>query len=349
MNVIDVRNVNYALPEAIYRLRYEGIESDSRNGLVIKFPTPVTTVYSNPRERVIFHPERDANPFFHLFESLWMLSGRNDVEYVCRFVKRMSTFSDDGTSLHGAYGNRWINWFGFDQLEVVINNLKKNPDSRRELVSMWSASEDLGRDGNDLPCNLQALFQVGPDGLDMMVTNRSNDLIWGAYGANAVHFSILHEYIASSIGIDVGKYYQVSFNLHAYKDVLSGPVSMLGDRANNSMYLTSGCPYSSGEVECYPLMSVGKSEWDRNLREFMDKEGKGSYTEPFFQEVAVPMILAYDIFKNSVGDSKYTESIEIINKCKASDWRVASIEWLTRRHDRYLERKARAQDDGVYY
>ena len=349
MKVIDVRNVNHALPEAVYRLRNEGVESDSRNGPVLKFSAPVTTVYSKPQERVLFYPERDANPFFHLFESLWMLSGRDDTDYVCRFVKRMSSFSDNGSTLHGAYGNRWINWFGFDQLDVVVKNLRENPYSRRELVSMWSAPDDLGKDGNDLPCNLQALFQVGESGLDMMVTNRSNDLVWGAYGANAVHFSMLHEYVASSIGLDVGKYYQVSFNLHAYKDVLEGPVSALGDRADDPMSIPSACPYGSGEVEYYPLMNVSKDEWDRNLQEFMAEEGKGSYTEPFFRDVAVPMILAHDMFKAGAGASKYKAAIDMANKCKASDWRVAAVEWLQRRYDRFLARKARAEDDGVFY
>ncbi len=81
MNVISVRNVHEALPEALRFLRQTGVPRDSRNGAVLQAPCPVTTVYRRPDERVLFWPERDANPFFHFMESLWMLAGRNDVAW----------------------------------------------------------------------------------------------------------------------------------------------------------------------------------------------------------------------------------------------------------------------------
>ena len=74
MKVIDTRNVNTALRWALPELLKEGVEEPSRNGLVLVMPTPVTTVYQRPQERVVFSPERNANPFFHLMESLWMLA-----------------------------------------------------------------------------------------------------------------------------------------------------------------------------------------------------------------------------------------------------------------------------------
>ena len=84
-----------------------GIWQESRSGKVIEYPEPVMTTYKRPEERVLFYPSRDANPFFHLFEALWMLAGKNDLEYVSRFNSRMKDFSDDGKILNGAYGHRW--------------------------------------------------------------------------------------------------------------------------------------------------------------------------------------------------------------------------------------------------
>jgi hypothetical protein len=46
---------------------------------VLVSQTPVVTCYSAPTQRVLFSPMRDANPFFHLMEALWMLAGRDDV------------------------------------------------------------------------------------------------------------------------------------------------------------------------------------------------------------------------------------------------------------------------------
>jgi len=58
----------------------------------------------------------------------------------------------------------------------------------------------------------------------MVVFNRSNDMVWGCYGANAVHFSFLHEFIGRSTGLPLGTYTQVSVNLHAYIDGKMGKV-----------------------------------------------------------------------------------------------------------------------------
>ena len=73
MKVIRARNVHEALPEAVRYLALYGVEAESRNGKVLLAPEPVTTVYERPKERVLFWPQRDANPFFHFYEGLWML------------------------------------------------------------------------------------------------------------------------------------------------------------------------------------------------------------------------------------------------------------------------------------
>ena len=79
MRVLEMRNVHCALPRALQELERVGQARESRNGPVIVFPDPVTTVYAKPCERVMFWSERDANPAFHLYEALWMLAGRDDV------------------------------------------------------------------------------------------------------------------------------------------------------------------------------------------------------------------------------------------------------------------------------
>src|ERR1041385_2620797 len=103
MHTLYVRNVHEALPRAIEHLLSEGIERDSRNGPVLMTEYPVTTVYTLPCERVLFHPQRDANPFFHLYEALWMIAGRRDLKPLLRYARNMGNYSDDGETLHGAY------------------------------------------------------------------------------------------------------------------------------------------------------------------------------------------------------------------------------------------------------
>lgn len=222
MKVLDVRNVHEALPAGLRHLTMAGIERGSRNGPVLLSMEPVATVYRKPTERVLFYPKRDYNVFFNLYESLWMLAGRNDVKPLIRYVKNFMAYSDDGLTVHGAYGHRWRRHFKkrgeeFDQLKVIAERLRKDETDRRSVLGMWDPAADLGSLSKDVPCNDTATFQVSTLGqLDLTVFCRSNDVIWGAYFANAYHFSLLLEYMAGWIGVPVGVYTQISVNYHAY-------------------------------------------------------------------------------------------------------------------------------------
>ena len=96
MHTINARNAQQALPKGLYLLTKQGVREQSRAGEVLRFPGPVVTVLEKPQERVIFHPWRDANPFFHIVEAAWMLAGRDDLASLTPYVKKMAEFSDDG-------------------------------------------------------------------------------------------------------------------------------------------------------------------------------------------------------------------------------------------------------------
>lgn len=200
----------------------------SRNGVVTRFRAPViiawrpTPVRFGARlYRVSYSARRNANPFFHLIESMWMLAGRNDVSLPVSLNQQIATYSDDGVTLAGAYGHRWRAAFGRDQILEAIEELRKNPGSRRVVVSMYNPSTDgdaRRHGGKDIPCNTHLYFLRDGDSLDMTVCNRSNDIVWGACGANVVHFSLLHDFVASQVGLGLGAYYQVTNNAHFYED-----------------------------------------------------------------------------------------------------------------------------------
>ena len=112
MYVINAENVNDALDQGLRLMAAEGVAVPSRNGMTLELPAPVTTVYKNPAQRVLVSSARDANPFFHLMESLWILAGRDDVKFLSEFNKRMVDFSDDRTVFNAPYGYRLRKTFG---------------------------------------------------------------------------------------------------------------------------------------------------------------------------------------------------------------------------------------------
>lgn len=139
---IAARNVNQAYVEGLWKMKILGVEADSRNGKVRRIPGPVATTYYKPTERMLLNPKRDANPFFHIFEGVWMLAGRNDVEFVKRFNSNIGQYSDDEKTLAGAYGYRWRHYFGEDQLKWLVNHLASGPNSRHAVLQMFHRLED---------------------------------------------------------------------------------------------------------------------------------------------------------------------------------------------------------------
>ena len=160
MKTITARNVNGAILRGVdlFKDKVNYREQESRNGKTLEAVEPVTTKYLRPTERVCLIPERDANPFFHFIESMWMLAGRNDLQSLTYYVASMSDFSDDGETLWGAYGYRWRQYFHKDQINMVIKLLKENPDDRRAVLQMWDANKDLARVSKDVPCNTCLLY-----------------------------------------------------------------------------------------------------------------------------------------------------------------------------------------------
>lgn len=321
---ITVKNVNEALPIAAMNLNALGDRQDSRAGEVIKYPTPVCTTYLNPRERVLLYPERDANPFFHLFESLWILGGKQNVSYLARFNKRMSQFSDDGVTFHAAYGHRLRFHFGGDQIEAATEQLREQPNTRQAVLQIWDCGTDLNWRGKDIPCN-DLIFLDRLDGkLNMTVCCRSNDMIWGAYGANVVQFSMLQEYIADKLGTPVGVYRQFSNNFHVYTD---NPFwSSVRDNV-----LLGFDPYGDGSLEPFALGATS-GDWDTDLTAFLeasrfDNEHMGKFKTVWFERVAKPMYIAW--LKHRISNN----GLSVVGDIAATDWREAARQWLKKREE----------------
>ncbi len=318
MLVINARNVNDAYHLGMELVQRDGELIDTRNGPAYKVPRPVTTAYRCPMERVLFNDKRDANPFFHFFESLWMLAGRNDVAFLTQFVGRMSDFSDDGQTFNAAYGFRWRAHFEQDQILEAIKLLKKDPGTRRCVIGMWDPSFDLGLNSKDIPCNLAVKLAIIKGKLEIFVFNRSNDIIWGCYGANMVHMSFLQEYVAGHLGVGVGTYYQVSADYHAYQGVFDDKILGICDEPKDYY----------DRIEPYPIGDISGGDFDSDLHDMFNGKTAG-FVSPFFTDVAGPMLDLFFTWKRD--RSNKTAILSKNGWILASDWAVGCKEWLERR------------------
>lgn len=339
MRVITARNVGEAYAIALLHVHEMACPvEDSRSGPVRRLPYPLGTALARPLERVLYDPVRDANPFFHLMEALWMLAGSANVDWVAQFNRRMHDYSDNGVTLWGAYGHRWRRWFGRDQVSEALTALRQDPTSRRVVLSMWDPMADPVRaaeEGRDVPCNVVATLQLTPftpgaparRKLEMVVFARSHDLLWGLYGANAVHFAYLLEYLADALGVAPGSLTFMSANAHVYEAEWAkrygGAVAGYPDS-----YLDG--PYEFGIVRPYrPLIHpvYGTVEdFDRDLRDFVGPEWQRTlYAHPFMPEVAVPVREAW-----ALRNTDPQAAMNRLADCAATDWRLGCGQWLER-------------------
>jgi hypothetical protein len=348
--VVSVRNVNEALPVALSMINWHGVKSSSRGVETIRVVGPVATMYSAPQERVLFDSVRDANPFFHLIESLWILAGSNTVNLPCLMLPSLAQFSDNGATFHGAYGHRLSHAFGFDQLEAAVNLLRRKPDTRQCVLSIWNPEMDLGASTKDVPCNDMIMFEISNGALNMQVINRSNDAIWGAYGANAVQFSMIQEWVAISVGVPVGYYTQHSNNLHVYPTNPFWGEFLNGNHDHGEVVDIYAC----GEVAPYKLATdpAGAALFRKDCMALNYEAERGAGLRDlaevgesyYFRLVVSPMLYAYASFR----DKDYIRALEMARLIEASDWRLACFDWLNRRahaHDGSLEAMVLAAHD----
>jgi thymidylate synthase len=165
MQVFYPNDVDEALYAALSNLIKVGIETPSRNGPQLRFATPVTTVWQPEVNRTSTDKTRANNPFFSIMESLWMLAGRSEVAFPAFYAKQILEYSDDGLTMNGAYGHRWRNYFGYDQIQTIAKELQKNPTSRRCVMSMWDGRLDLvNQTSKDLPCLSGDTVLQSPEG-----------------------------------------------------------------------------------------------------------------------------------------------------------------------------------------
>lgn len=353
MHTLYVDDVNEALPRALAYLRDCGEPAHSRNGPVRVAPGPVATVYRDPRRRVLFDPVRDANPFFHLFEALWILAGRKDVRTLAWFNKRMVDYSDNGVSFHAPYGYRLRYNFGTDQIAAACAMLRKDPDCRRAVMSIWDTDQDLKAESKDIPCNDMVMTRVRTSRhtthrsgrvLDITVCNRSNDAIWGAYGANAVQFSFLQEYMAHQIGVGVGEYTQMSNNLHVYTE---NPYWQSWAQQNQGGVYVPESEYTTtilrNLVSTSPLFGYDEDEsanlefhhfdadlawfnkeldeWD-SLKDFVGALETHKFRTHFFERIVKPMLALY-VHRDVNADTAF--------RADMYDWHYAGAGWVLRR------------------
>ena len=175
---------------------------------------------------------RNLSAAYLFGEWLWYFDGKNDVDFISAFGSMWKKLSDDGVTNNSAYGYIMKYKFGFDQIEKVIELLKKDPNSRRAVINLNTPNENV-IETKDEPCTIALDFLIRNNRLYCTGMMRSND-IWFGLPYDIAFFMELQKLIADVIGVEYGTYTHFAVSLHAYdknlkqiQNIIENPVQRL--------------------------------------------------------------------------------------------------------------------------
>lgn len=152
-------------------------------------------------------------------EVVWMITGNKHLGFLRQFTKIWDDFAEDDGTVEAAYGHRWRNHFGRDQLMGAIEHLRAEPTSRQAVVLMWDPASDglTSAKKKNVPCPFCWTVNIMGDKLNLHLTIRSNDMMLGN-PHDVAGFALLQAILAQELGIGVGKLTVSISHAHIYEN-----------------------------------------------------------------------------------------------------------------------------------
>ncbi len=166
-----------------------------------------------------------------IVELLWFLKGDTNIRYLNEHrVSIWNEWADANGDLGPVYGKQWRSWStadgrAIDQIQILLNQLKTNPDSRRLLVCSWNVGEI-----NQMalpPCHCLFQFYVADGRLSCQLYQRSADVFLGV-PFNIASYALLTLMIAQVVGLKPGEFIHTLGDAHLYLNHLEQAKAQLG-------------------------------------------------------------------------------------------------------------------------
>ena len=152
-------------------------------------------------------------------ELLWFLKGDTNIKYLTdNGVTIWNEWANEAGELGPVYGYQWRSWptpngQHIDQISWVVDQIKKNPDCRRQIVSAWNVA-DLDKMAL-MPCHCLFQFCVIEGKLSCQLYQRSCDSFLGV-PFNIASYALLTQMVAQQCDLDVGDFIWVGGDCHIY-------------------------------------------------------------------------------------------------------------------------------------
>lgn len=197
-------------------------------------------------------------------EAAQLIGGISRPEVLNRVSPNFQQFMD-GNKFHGAYGPRVRSHIGY-----IIDELTRDPSSRRALVNIWNKFLDEEPGMHDYPCTCILQFFIRNNKLEMQVYMRSNDF-WRGLAYDVFQFTQLQMSIAEALGIEPGFYRHTAGSMHIYDSDLDDVHAML--EASISERVVLDYPPAGGltPTEAIHILDGGELKNERPITEWYHK------------------------------------------------------------------------------
>ncbi|NDW19628.1 thymidylate synthase [Dysgonomonas sp. 216] len=158
-----------------------------------------------------------------IYELLWFLKGDTNVKYLQdNGVRIWNEWADENGDLGHIYGYQWRSWpdynGGFiDQIQIAVDTIINNPDSRRNIVSAWNVADLPNM--NLPPCHAFFQFYVADGKLSLQLYQRSADIFLGV-PFNIASYALLLKMMAQVTGLQEGEFVHTLGDAHVYSNHL---------------------------------------------------------------------------------------------------------------------------------
>jgi len=156
-----------------------------------------------------------------VYELLWFLRGETNIGFLRENgVTIWDEWADEAGELGPVYGKQWRSWAGpdgqtIDQLAWVVEEIRRNPDSRRLVVSAWNVA-DLPQMAL-APCHILFQFYVAQGRLSCQLYQRSADIFLGV-PFNIASYALLTHMVAQVTGLEPGEFIHTLGDAHLYRN-----------------------------------------------------------------------------------------------------------------------------------
>lgn len=152
-------------------------------------------------------------------EVVWMITGEKKLDFIRQFTPIWDEFAEEDGTMATAYGYRWRQHFGRDQLLDLVEHLRVEPTSRQGVVVMWDPASDglTAPKKKNVPCPFCWTANIIGNKLNLHLIIRSNDMMLGNPHDTA-GFALLQAMLAQELGIEVGKMTVSISHAHIYEN-----------------------------------------------------------------------------------------------------------------------------------